>query len=107
MQFLEPIATVSTTCWNSIFVLLERLLLLYESTLLLTKRMIQNVDREIHKDRKKLETLLLKKNKLLGLKELVYLLEPFAKAIFLIANQWEDPVIEGYLASILDPSLKI
>ncbi|CAG8641431.1 13585_t:CDS:2, partial [Dentiscutata heterogama] len=127
------------------------LLLLYESTQLLTKKMIQNIDCETCKDRKKLETLLLNEHKFLGLKELVYLLEPFAKATSLmsrdtystvslmlptiatlqehlfevesilthlvvcnvrnkielnIASQWEDPVIEGYLASILDPRFK-
>ncbi|CAG8706934.1 9417_t:CDS:1, partial [Cetraspora pellucida] len=113
--------------------------------------MIQNIDHEICKDKKKPKTLLLNEYKLLGLKKLVYLLEPFVKATSLIgentystvsfmlliiatlqehifkiesilthlvvcnvkneielniANQWKDPVIEEYLASILNPRFK-
>ncbi|CAG8754171.1 24002_t:CDS:2 [Racocetra persica] len=58
-QLLEPIATMSPTCWNSVFVLNS-------------------------KDGKKLEALLLNKEELLGLKELISLLEPFAYATCLI-----------------------
>ncbi|CAG8800503.1 25401_t:CDS:1, partial [Dentiscutata erythropus] len=109
------------------------------------------IDREICNDGKKLEVLLLNKDELLGLKELVNLLEPFAQATSLmygntyptlslmlpmittlqeylfkvesklnhqavhevrdeielnIADRWEDPKIEGYLAAILDPRFK-
>ncbi|CAG8671104.1 2069_t:CDS:2, partial [Gigaspora rosea] len=56
------------------------------SVRLLAKRMIQNVDRDICKDGKRLETLLLNEHELLCLKELVYLLEPFAKATYLMAG---------------------
>ncbi|CAG8651910.1 17953_t:CDS:2 [Gigaspora rosea] len=65
--------------------------------------LIQDANREIRKDGKKLESLLLNENKQLGLKELIYLFEPFACATFLMR---EDPELEGYLASILDPKFK-
>ncbi|CAG8530430.1 4819_t:CDS:2 [Dentiscutata heterogama] len=48
--------------------------------------MIQNIDYETCKDGKKLETLLLNKHELLDFKELVYLLEPFAKATSLMGG---------------------
>ncbi|CAG8825462.1 2508_t:CDS:2, partial [Gigaspora rosea] len=61
--------------------------------------------------------LLLSENELLGIKELVNLLEPFAHATSLmselemklklnIADRWKDPKIEGYLAALLDPRFK-
>ncbi|CAG8626229.1 11280_t:CDS:2, partial [Cetraspora pellucida] len=46
---------------------------------------------------------LLEKEELLGLKELIDLLKPFACATTLMG---EDPKIEGYLAAILDPRFK-
>ncbi|CAG8639210.1 26845_t:CDS:2, partial [Racocetra persica] len=133
-QLLEPIATISSMYLNSVFVLLEHLLLLYESIQLLVKKMVQNADREICKDRKKLEALLLNKEELLGLKELISLLELFVCVTCLIGGNTypifslifptiatlqeylfklekilthqEDLKIEGYLAAILDPHFK-
>ncbi|CAG8471110.1 1001_t:CDS:2 [Racocetra fulgida] len=64
----------------------QRLLLLNESIQLLVKKMVQNADREIRKDGKKLEALLLNKEELLGLKELISLLEPFACATCLMGG---------------------
>ncbi|CAG8636020.1 5829_t:CDS:2, partial [Racocetra persica] len=107
-QLLEQIATMSST--------------------------LQNADREIRKDGKKLEALLLNKKELLGLKELISLLEPFTHIICLmgsntyptlslmlptiatlqehlfklekILTHQKDPKIEGYLATILNPHFK-
>ncbi|CAG8637175.1 12357_t:CDS:2 [Racocetra fulgida] len=94
---------------------------------------VQDANREIRKDGKKLESLLLDDQELLGLKELINLLKPFACTTTLmggdiyptlslmlptittlqehlfqlnLADRWEDPKIEGYLAAILDPKFK-
>ncbi|CAG8462345.1 8833_t:CDS:2 [Scutellospora calospora] len=85
-KLIKPVATASATHWNSTFVLLERLLLLYKLVQLFTKKITQDVDQEIRNDGKRLNTLLLNESELLGLKELVILLEPFAHATSLMGS---------------------
>ncbi|CAG8650179.1 3615_t:CDS:1 [Ambispora gerdemannii] len=78
VSVLDPISNDITTRWNSTYLLLSRLLDLYETTKLLQQNLAKDKEREVRNDAKKMEKLLLNHEDLLGIQELVELLDPFA-----------------------------
>ncbi|CAG8817786.1 7056_t:CDS:1, partial [Cetraspora pellucida] len=95
---LDAISDVST-CWNSTFFLLNRLLDLYPAILALQQDLSHDQDRLIRKDAKTLESLILNDTDLLGIKELVNLLKPFAHATkFMSGNNY--PTLSMMLPTI-------
>jgi hypothetical protein len=86
ISIVDPISSDVSTRWNSTYILLNRLLDLYDAVKKLHENMAKDKDRIIRNDAKTLETLLLNENDLLGIKELVNLLEPFAYATTLMGG---------------------
>ncbi|CAG8660249.1 18001_t:CDS:1, partial [Cetraspora pellucida] len=83
---LDPISNDVATRWNSTYLLLSQLLVLYEAIKRLQKDLAKDKERDVRNNAKALEKLLLDDDDLLGIQELVELLGPFAHVITIVGG---------------------